>query len=1116
MAKFFIHRPVLAIVISLIILLSGAVCIYSLPVAQYPAITPPVIQLDADYAGANAQVLEETVASCIEQQINGAEGMLYMRSICANSGHYTLQVTFDLSRDQDMAMVDVQNRLSKATPLLPTEVTQSGVSVKKQSTQQLLYLNFYSGDGSRDDLFVSNYCVINIIDQLARLNGVGSAAILVGQRDYSMRIWIKPDVLAKLGVTVDDIVGAIQTQNVQAAAGSIGDPPQKAGVEFQYPVNVKGRLTTPEEFGNVIIRTQPNGAYLRVRDVARVELGANTYSTKGQFNGNSSVVIAIYQQPSANAVALAKSVKAKLAELSKSFPTGINYTVTYDATIFVVKSIEEVVQTLFEAIVLVLIVVFVFLGNFRATLVPILAVPVSLVGTFAGFAALGFSINLLTMFGMVLAVGIVVDDAIVVVEAVELHIEHGLPPMEATEKAMDEVSGPVMAIALVLCAVFVPVAFMGGMTGVMYKQFAITLAVSVLLSALVALTMTPALCSLLLRPRSEKGIIDYLFGWFFKLFDIVFGWFTHLYTAIVRFLVKNLIVSFLIIGAVYYGAYHLATTTPTGFIPMEDQGIVLISCTLPSGASLERTEAVVNKLDEIMKKHSDAVENTIGLVGYNIMQGNMSSNAGAVIGALKDWDERTTPETQLRGLIGAMTKEASEIKESSTVFFCPPPVPGVGMSSALTMEFQDRSGGEIMPMFLAAKDFIAKVNQRQDIFTSAYTMFNPAIPMLKVDVDRDKLQNLQIPVKSAFLAMQINLGGYFINQFNQFGRTWRVMMQAESAYRRDPSDIGSIYLRSQNGSMVPLSTVTTVNQTTGPECVLRYNLYRTVEVNASTKTGISSGQGIATIEELASKLPNQYGFEWTGMAYQEKQASGQTMVILGLGLVFVFLFLAAQYESWGIPFAVLLSMPTVVLGALLGVNAAGLDMNIYVQIGILTLIGLSAKNAILIVEYAKMNYDGGMDLIEATVEGARIRFRPILMTSFAFILGVLPLAQAQGASAACRAALGVSVMCGMLAATLVGIFIIPVLYVTVQGLIVLVTGDQRKLTNIQNEATATEEKAAITPAQTEVKAEAKAEDAAIPSTKANLGQAENSTKGEKTAAKEANNQHAQVDLDKKD
>lgn len=1112
MAKFFIHRPVLAIVISLIILLSGAVCIYSLPVAQYPAITPPVIQLDADYAGANAQVLEETVASCIEQQINGAEGMLYMRSICANSGHYTLQVTFDLSRDQDMAMVDVQNRLSKATPLLPTEVTQSGVSVKKQSTQQLLYLNFYSGDGSRDDLFVSNYCVINIIDQLARLNGVGSAAIMVGQRDYSMRIWIKPDVLAKLGVTVDDIVSAIQTQNVQAAAGSIGDPPQAAGVQFQYPVNVKGRLTTPEEFGNVIIRTQPNGAFLRVRDVARVELGANTYITKGQFNGKSSVVVAIYQQPSANAVALAKSVKAKLAELSKSFPTGLNYTVTYDATVFVVKSIEEVVQTLFEAIVLVLIVVFVFLGNFRATLVPILAVPVSLVGTFAGFAALGFSINLLTMFGMVLAVGIVVDDAIVVVEAVELHIEHGLAPMEATEKAMDEVSGPVMAIALVLCAVFVPVAFMGGMTGVMYKQFAITLAVSVLLSALVALTMTPALCSMLLRPRSEKGIIDFLFGWFFKLFDIVFGWFTNLYTTIVRFLVRNLIISFLIIGAVYYGAYHLATTTPTGFIPMEDQGIVLISCTLPSGASLERTEAVVNELNEIMKKHSDAVENTIGLVGYNIMQGNMSSNAGAVIGALKDWDERTSPETQLRGLIGAMTKEASAIKEASTVVFCPPPVPGLGMSSALTMEFQDRSGGEIMPMYLSAKDFIAQINQRQDTFASAYTMFNPAIPMLKVDVDRDKLQNLQIPVKSAFLAMQINLGGYFINQFNQFGRTWRVMMQAESAYRRDPSDIGSIYLRSQNGSMVPLSTVTAVNQTTGPEVVLRYNLYRTVEVNASTKTGVSSGQGISAIEDLASKLPNQYGFEWTGMAYQEKQASGQTAIILGLGLVFVFLFLAAQYESWGIPFAVLLSMPTVVLGALLGINAVGLDLNIYVQIGILTLIGLSAKNAILIVEYAKMNYDSGMDLIEATVEGARIRFRPILMTSFAFILGVLPLAQAQGASAACRAALGVSVMCGMLAATLIGIFIIPVLYVTVQGLVVLVTGDHRKVTNLQNEAATDKEEKAVIPTQTEAVV-------AAVGTEINKAEVKTESKAEKSKtseAKDSNEQESKVDLSKKD
>lgn len=1044
MAKFFIHRPVLAIVVSLVILLAGAVCIPNLPIAQYPQICPPVIQVEADYTGANSQVLEETVASCIEQQINGAEGMLYMRSICSNNGHYTLQITFDLSRDQDLAMVDVQNRLSQANPLLPSEVVQSGVTVKKQSTQQLLYITLYSNDGSRDDLFVSNYCTINVIDQLARLNGVGSVAIMVGQRDYSMRLWIRPDVLSKLGVTVDDIVNAVQSQNVQAAAGSIGDPPQASGLTFQYPVNVKGRLITPEEFGNVVIRTQPNGAFLRVRDVARVELGASNYSTDGLFNGGPSVLIAIYQQPSANAVVLAQDVKSKMQELAKQFPSGLKYTIAYDATVFVTKSIEEVVQTLFEAIVLVLVVVFIFLGNFRATIVPILAVPVSLVGTFAGFAALGFSINLLTMFGLVLAVGIVVDDAIVVVEAVELHIEHGLSPVEATEKAMDEVSGPVVAIALVLCAVFVPVAFMGGMTGIMYKQFAITLAVSVMLSALVALTMTPALCALLLRPRTGKGIIEFLFGWFFKGFNAVFDWFCKGYVGIVRFLLHNFIVSIVVIGAVYYGAYHFATTTPTGFIPMEDQGIFMVSCTLPSGASLERTRAVVKKIDKIVSSHKQAVKCTIGLVGYNLLQGNMASNGGAIIGMLNDWDVRKDPKNQLAGLIESVTKETASIDEATIVVFSPPAVPGLGTSSGVTMEFQDRASGEIMDMYKAAKGYIATVNAKQDIFRMAYTMFNPAVPMLKVDIDRDKLQNMGIPVRSAFLGMQINLGGYFINQFNQFGRTWRVFIQAESQYRRDPSDIGSIYLRNGDGAMVPLSTVSTVTNITGPEVTLRYNLYRAIEINADAKTGVSTGQAIEGMEKLAEKLPQGYGYDWTGMAYQEKMASGQTTMILALGLIFVFLFLAAQYESWGIPFAVLLSMPTVVLGALFGIQYIGMDMNIYVQIGVLMLIGLSAKNAILIVEFAKANYDNGMDLVEATVEGARLRFRPILMTSFAFILGVVPLAQAEGASAVCRRALGTSVMSGMLAATLIGIFIIPVLYVFVQGFVSFITGETRR------------------------------------------------------------------------
>lgn len=1041
MARFFIHHPVFAIVISLVILIAGAICIPNLPISQYPEICPPVIQVEADYTGANAQVLEETVASCIEQQVNGAEGMLYMRSICSNTGHYTLQITFDLSRDQDMAMVDVQNRLSKATPLLPSEVTQSGVSVKKQSTQQLLFISVYSEDGSRDDLFLSNYCVINVIDQLARINGVGSVAIMVGQRDYSMRLWIKPDVLAKLQVTVDDIVNAIQTQNVQAAAGTIGLPPQPSGVEFQYPVSVKGRLTTPDEFGNVIIRTQPDGGFLRVRDVARVELGAQDYQTEGTLNGKSSVMIAIYQQPSANAVLLAREVKAKMAELSKTFPTGLNYIVAYDSTIFVLKSIEEVVKTLIEAIVLVLIVVFVFLGNLRATVVPILAVPVSLVGTFAGFAILGFTINLLTMFALVLAVGIVVDDAIVVVEAVELHIEQGLEPMAATEKAMDEVSGPVMAIALVLCSVFVPVAFMGGMTGVMYQQFAVTLAVSVLLSALVALTMTPALCAMILRSRAKKDLVDYLFGWFFKGFDIVFGWVRNIYVVIVRFMIKHALVSLLVLAGIYYGAYHYMTTTPTGFIPLEDQGIVMVSCTLPPGASLERTRHVVNEVSQLIQKnHHSAVEYTMTLVGYNLLQGSLSSNAGAVIASLRDWDLRPEKKDQALPLLAEITEETAHIDEAMIVAFTPPAVPGLGTVSGVTLEFQDRAGGEILPLYAATQGYIKEVLAQKGVFASAYTAFNPAVPMLNVEIDRDKLQNLQIPVRSAFLAMQINLGGYYINQFNQFGRTWRVMMQAESQYRRTPQDIGSLYLRSNTGAMVPLSTVSNVTSTTGPDIVMRYNLYRSIEVNATAATGISSGQAMATMEEVASKLPNQYGYEWTSMAYQEKVASGQTGMILALGLTFVFLFLAALYESWGIPFAVILSMPTVVLGALLGVHWAQMDLNIYVQIGMLMLVGLSAKNAILIVEYAKANYDRGIELVEATVEGASVRFRPILMTSFAFILGVVPLARATGASAVCRQSLGISVLAGMAAATLLGVFVIPVLYVWVQSLVNWLTG----------------------------------------------------------------------------
>jgi hydrophobe/amphiphile efflux-1 (HAE1) family protein len=1041
LARFFIHRPVFAIVISLVIVLAGIVSIPALPIAQYPQITPPVIQVNAAYQGASAEVVEQTVAAPIEQQVNGAEGMLYMRSLCTNSGNYTLQVTFDLSRDQDLAMVDVQNRVNQANALLPADVTKAGLTVKKQSTQNLVYISLYSKDGSKDSLFLSNYATINLIDQLGRLNGVGLATIVAGQRDYSMRLWVRPDLLAKLNVTAEDIAGAIQSQNVQAAAGSIGAPPQEPGQQMQYPVKVKGRLDQPAEFENIILRTQPDGSFLRVKDVARTELGAQTYSSQGTLNGQPAVIIAVYQQPDANAVLLARQVREKMEELSRDFPEGVDYEVTYDSTIFVTKSIEEVVHTLFEAIFLVLVVVFIFLGNFRATLIPILAVPVSLLGTFAGFAGMGFSINLLTMFGLVLAVGIVVDDAIVVVEAVEHHIEHGMTPLQATEKAMDEVSGPVVAIALVLCSVFVPVAFMGGITGEMYRQFAITLSVSVLISALVALTMTPALCVMILRPRKPmRGPL----GWFLKAFNWGFEWTTRGYVFLVRRAIRWFVITLALLGAVYFGAYSLMSKLPTGFIPPEDMGTLMVNMTLPSGASLERTTELVQEVEKIVGQ-APGVEKTLGLIGYNLVQGTLSSNCAGLVATLKDWDERTDPSMTARGLITSLQAQLAQFPEAQIQVFGPPAIPGLGTTGGVTLELQDRTGGSVEDLAQVTTDFAASAMQ-SGLFRMAYSLFNPNIPMLDVQVDRDKLAVLGIPVNQAFTAMQINLGGYFVNQFNKFGRTWRVYVQAESQHRRNPEDIGKIHLRSpSSGQMVPLSTVSRIREVTGPDVLVRYNLYRATEVNAEPALGRSSGEAIAALESLAADLPQGYGYEWTGTAYQEKLSSGQTVQILVMGLIFVFLFLAAQYESWGVPFSVLLGLPSVVLGAALGMVLIKMDVNIYVQIGILMLIGLSSKNAILIVEFAKANYEkGDMSLVEAAVDGARLRFRPILMTSFAFIMGVVPLATAVGASATCRRALGMSVLSGMTTATLLGVILIPCLYVYVQFLINLMGGDPHK------------------------------------------------------------------------
>lgn len=1042
MAKFFIHHPVFAIVVSLVILLAGGVSIPALPIAQYPEICPPVIQVTTVYTGANAQTVEETVATPIEQQVNGAEGMLYMRSTCTNQGYYTLQVTFDLSRDQDMAMVDVQNRINQAAATLPSEVNQVGITVAKQSTQNLLYLCIYSEDKSRDSLFLSNYTTINILDQIKRISGVGACNIMCGQRDYAMRMWLQPDKMQKYNITGDDVAAAISSQSQQAASGSIGLPPQPPGQQFQYPVNVKGRLTDPKEFENVILRVNSDGGFLRVKDIADTELGASDYSSEGLRLGEPAVIIGVYQLPDANGVDLAEKIKAKMDELSANFPSGVNYEVTYDSTIFVVKSIEEVVDTLFEAIVLVLIVVFIFLGNVRATLIPILAVPVSLVGTFAGFAVLGFSINLLTMFGLVLAVGIVVDDAIVVVEAVELHIEHGLTPLEATEKAMDEVSGPVVAIALVLCAVFVPVAFMGGLTGELYRQFAVTLAVSVVLSAVVALTLTPALSAMILRPRG-KGLWG-PFGWIINGFNKCFEWATAVYIFLVKKAIHWVPVTLVFIGGLYYGVFYLFTHTPTGFVPTEDTGIVSVSVTLPSGASLERTKEVVDEIEGDLRKLKP-VKCTMSLVGFNVLQSTQTSDAGCIILSLKDWSERKDPKEFSDAIEMAINMKYAGYEKAMVQAFLMPAIPGLGNNSGISMQLQDRAGNTVDQLSEATNKYLAAANAKQDTFLAVYTMFKPSIPIIKVDVDRDKLMKLGVPVSSAFMGMQINLGGFYVNQFNEFGRTWRVYLQAASKYRRTASDIGQIYVRGANG-MVPLSTVTTITETTGPDTLIRYNLYRTAELVAMTIPGVSSGQGMEALENLAkTDLEQGYGYEWTGMSYQEKLASGQTAQILALGLVFVFLFLAAQYESWGVPFSVLAGMPVVVLGAIVGITVAGMDLNIYVQIGILTLIGLSAKNAILIVEYAKAYYEDGVPLVQASVDAAKLRFRPILMTSFAFIMGVVPLARATGASAVCRQALGISVMSGMLAASIIGVVFIPAFYVYVQWVINKVSGESKKV-----------------------------------------------------------------------
>ncbi|MDP2179922.1 efflux RND transporter permease subunit [Methylicorpusculum sp.] len=1031
MAKFFINRPIVAIVIAILMVMIGLVSMAGLPIAQFPDIAPPEIQVTTTYTGADAVTVEQSVATPIEQQMSGVDNMNYMYSINANNGQMTLRVNFDVETDANTDQVLTQMRKSQAESQLPQDVRNFGVNVQKSTASPLIMFALYSPNGSYDNIFLANYAYININDQMTRVKGIASVTVF-GAGQYAMRIWVKPDQLAKLNITIPEIISAVQAQNNVNPAGKVGAEPVPPGQDFTYAVRAQGRLQTEEEFGNIVLRAEPNGSMVRIKDVGRIELGAQTYDLVGRLNGKPAALIALYQLPGSNAIDAAEGAKKTMEELKTRFPDDLEYVVALDTTLAVTEGINEIVHTLLEALVLVILVVFLFLQGWRPTLIPLLAVPVSLIGTFMLFPVLGFSINTLSLFGLVLAIGLVVDDPIVVVESVEHHIENGLSPKEATLKTMEEVTGPIIGTSLALIAVFLPTVFIPGITGKLYQQFAVTVGVSVMISTFNSLSLSPALAALLLKPRVRgTGPVQKFFDGFNRWFGVA----NKGYVSFCAVLIRKTIISMIFLGILTFITGGLGKSVPMGFLPDEDQGYLYAGIQLPNVSSLQRTDEVSRQVEEILK-NTPGVAYYSSVIGYNMLsQATTTYNTFFFI-SLKNWAERTKPEEQYAAIKAHLNKELSQLPGAIGFSFPPPAIPGVGTSGGVTMIVEDRAGKDVAYLAENTEKFIAEAKKRPEI-AGLFTTGLPSVPQIFVDVDRDKVLKQGVQLSDVYKTLQAYMGSGFINYFNRFGRQWQVYVQAEGEYRKDSQSLGQFYVRNSEGNTVPLETLTSIRKTEGPEFTMRYNLFRSQQVSATASPGYSSAQVMKAMEEVfAATMPTDMGYDYIGMSYQEKKAQEgvSPAVVFGFAIFCVFLILAALYESWSLPFSVLLGTPIAIFGAFAGLMVGRYENNLYAQIGLVMLIGLAAKNAILIVEFAKMGVEEGKSVYDASLEAARLRLRPIMMTALSFILGCLPLAVASGAGALSRRVMGYAVIGGMTAATFIAIFLIPVLFYAVETL----------------------------------------------------------------------------------